>query len=87
MRSQIAIVTQDTILFNDTVANNIIYGQPDCSKEHVCRRRAANAHEFVSQLTDGYDTLIGERRQTLRRSETASLDCPCPGQGLSHPHP
>ena len=74
MRSQIAIVTQDTILFNDTVANNIIYGQPDCSKERMyAAARAANAHEFVSQLTDGYDTLIGEKGVKLSGGQRQRL--------------
>ena len=94
MRSQIAIVTQDTILFNDSVANNIIYGQPDCSKERMyAAARAANAHEFVSQLTDGYDTLIGEKASNSQavRDSVSRLPVPwsrtLPSSSLMRPPP
>ncbi len=61
LRSQMALVTQQTILFNDTVRNNIGYGSQDCSEEEI--RRAADAAfalEFIEQLPDGFDTVIGE---------------------------
>ena len=61
LRSQMALVTQQTILFNDTVRNNIGYGSQDCSDEDV--RRAADAAfalEFIEELPDGFDTIIGE---------------------------
>ncbi|MCW5200035.1 ATP-binding cassette domain-containing protein, partial [Desulfobulbus sp. F1] len=61
LRSQIAIVTQQTILFNDTVRNNIAYGSPNCSEEEV--RQAADAAfalEFIEEFPDGFNTLIGE---------------------------
>lgn len=61
LRSQIAIVTQQTILFNDTVRSNIAYGSPDCSEEDI--RRAADAAfalEFIEDFPDGFDTRIGE---------------------------
>jgi len=61
LRSQIAIVTQFTFLFNDTVRNNIAYGDVGTSIERIeAAARAANAHDFVSELPQGYDTVIGE---------------------------
>ena len=62
LRKLISIVTQDTILFNDTIASNITYGQPDCSKERMyAAARAANAHTFISEQPDSYETVIGEK--------------------------
>ena len=62
LRKMIAIVTQDTILFNDTIASNITYGQPDCSNERMyAAAQAANAHKFVTEQPQGYETVIGEK--------------------------
>jgi subfamily B ATP-binding cassette protein MsbA len=62
LRSQIAIVTQDTVLFNETVRANIAYGRPDLSQADIERAaRMAQAHEFILQLPQGYDTRVGER--------------------------
>jgi subfamily B ATP-binding cassette protein MsbA len=70
LRSQIGIVTQDTVLFNDTVRNNIAYGQPHVSQHLVeAAARAALAHEFISGLPDGYETMIGERGLRLSGGE------------------
>jgi len=61
LRDQIAMVTQQTITFNDTVRANIAYGRRDAGEEEiVAAARRAFAHEFISQLPDGYDTVIGE---------------------------
>ena len=61
LREQIAIVTQEIFLFNDTVANNIAYGLIDCSRERIEQAaRAANAHAFISAMPRGYDSEIGE---------------------------
>ncbi len=61
LRSQIALVSQQTILFNDSVRNNIAYGNTDASLENIiAAARAACAHEFIEELPEGYDTLIGE---------------------------
>ena len=61
LRSLMGFVTQEVILFNDTVRNNIAYGRADADDQHViAAASAANAHEFISALTNGYDTLIGE---------------------------
>jgi subfamily B ATP-binding cassette protein MsbA len=70
LRSQIAIVTQETILFNDTVRNNIAYGQPSVAKERLEEAaRAALAHDFIMALPDGYDSVIGERGMRLSGGE------------------
>jgi ATP-binding cassette, subfamily B, bacterial MsbA len=70
LRSQIAIVTQDTILFNDTVRNNIAYGQPEVPPETVeDAARAALAHDFIMALPEGYDSVIGERGLRLSGGE------------------
>ena len=62
LRSQIGIVSQDVILFDDTVRRNILYGNPQANEEQVvAAAHAAYAHDFVTQLPDGYDTMIGER--------------------------
>jgi len=62
LRRNIGIVTQESILFNDSVRYNIAYGQPDCSeKEIVEAARAAYAHDFIIQLPQRYDSIIGER--------------------------
>jgi subfamily B ATP-binding cassette protein MsbA len=66
LRAQIAIVTQENILFHDTVWNNICYGLSDVSKERVISAaQAALAHDFIQELPSGYDTLIGERGTRL----------------------
>jgi subfamily B ATP-binding cassette protein MsbA len=66
LREQIGIVTQDTVLFDDTIANNISYGKPGASREQVeAAARTAHAHDFISGLPEGYETRIGERGQRL----------------------
>ena len=70
LRALIGIVTQDTILFNDTVRNNIAYGQPHVSKDAViAAATAALAHDFILQMPEGYDTVIGERGLRLSGGE------------------
>jgi ATP-binding cassette, subfamily B, bacterial MsbA len=70
LRAQIGIVTQDTVLFNDTVRNNIAYGQPHVPlKEVEAAARAALAHEFIQALPAGYDEVIGERGIRLSGGE------------------
>jgi ATP-binding cassette, subfamily B, bacterial MsbA len=67
LRSLIGIVSQDTILFNDTVRNNIAYGAAGRYTHHQVEAaaRAANAHGFIIELPDGYDTVLGERGTRL----------------------
>ncbi len=70
LRAQIGIVTQETILFNDTVRNNIAYGQPNVTQPAVVEAaRAALAHDFIRKLPDGYDTVIGEKGLRLSGGE------------------
>ena len=74
LREQIAIVTQETILFNDTVWNNICYGQPSMSEERVhAAARAALAHEFIAGMPEGYQTILGERGQRLSGGQRQRL--------------
>ncbi len=74
LRDQIGIVTQETILFNDSVRNNIRYGRPNASDREVCRAaQAALAHDFIEQLPQGYDTLIGERGVRLSGGQRQRL--------------
>lgn len=66
LRAQIGIVPQETMLFSDTVMHNIRYGRLDASDEEViAAAKAANAHNFILELRNGYDTKIGERGVTL----------------------
>lgn len=74
LRNQIAIVTQEIFLFNDTVANNIAYGNIECPKEEiVAAAKAANAHEFILALPNGYNTEIGEGGLTLSGGQRQRL--------------
>ncbi len=62
LRSMIAIVSQESILFNDTVKNNILFGRPNATNEEVEQAaKIANAHAFIETMENGYDTMIGER--------------------------
>ncbi|MFZ0998611.1 MAG: ABC transporter ATP-binding protein [Candidatus Sulfotelmatobacter sp.] len=70
LREQVGIVTQETVLFNDTVRNNIAYGQPHVAlKEVEAAARAALAHDFIRALPAGYDEVIGERGVRLSGGE------------------
>jgi subfamily B ATP-binding cassette protein MsbA len=74
LRRQIAVVTQDTMLFRDTVANNIAYARPATVRADIERAaRAANAHDFIARMTHGYDTEIGERGMRLSGGERQRL--------------
>jgi subfamily B ATP-binding cassette protein MsbA len=70
LRSQVGVVAQDTVLFNDTVRNNIAYGQPGVPLKAVeAAAHAALAHDFIMDLPSGYDTVIGERGVRLSGGE------------------
>ena len=74
LRAQIGMVTQETILFHDTVRNNIGYGRTDASQADVeAAARAALAHDFIMELPLGYDTTIGERGQRLSGGQRQRL--------------
>jgi subfamily B ATP-binding cassette protein MsbA len=70
VRSQIGVVTQETVLFNDTLRNNIAYGQPGIPQKEVeAAARAALAHDFIADLPAGYETVIGEKGVRLSGGE------------------
>jgi subfamily B ATP-binding cassette protein MsbA len=74
LRSQIGIVTQETVLFDDTIAANIAYGRRDATMAQIeAAARAAHAHEFVAVLDRGYETMIGERGQRLSGGQRQRL--------------
>jgi subfamily B ATP-binding cassette protein MsbA len=85
LRRQLALVTQETVLFNDTVRYNISYGRPDATDEQLHNAaRTALAHDFIIELPGGYDTIIGERgiflsggqRQRLAIARAVLIDAP-----------
>jgi subfamily B ATP-binding cassette protein MsbA len=66
LRSQIGLVTQETVLFDDTIAANIAYGNAEATRDEIeAAAHAAHAHEFITRLDSGYETMIGERGQRL----------------------
>ena len=74
LREQIGVVLQDPFLFNGTVADNIAYGHPAAALEQiVAAAKAANAHDFVMDMPDGYDTLVGERGVRVSGGERQRL--------------
>ena len=74
LRNQIGIVTQEVILFNDTVAGNIAYGKKDTARSKILdAAKIANAHDFIIELPHGYDTVIGERGYMLSGGERQRL--------------
>ncbi|MBL1352006.1 MAG: lipid A export permease/ATP-binding protein MsbA [Zetaproteobacteria bacterium] len=74
LRQHMALVTQDVVLFNDTVRNNIAYGYEDMNQERVENiAKAANAHDFIMKLPDGYDTMVGERGVILSGGQRQRL--------------
>jgi subfamily B ATP-binding cassette protein MsbA len=74
LRREIGIVTQETVLFDDTIGANIAYGTAGASRQTIeAAARAAHAHEFIETLGQGYDTLIGERGQRLSGGQRQRL--------------
>ena len=74
LRSQVAVVLQDTFLFNTSVRDNLLYGKPDATDEELlAATRAAYAHEFITALPGGYDTEIGERGMKLSGGQKQRL--------------
>jgi subfamily B ATP-binding cassette protein MsbA len=85
LRRQIALVTQETVLFNDTVLYNISYGRPDATEADIEKAaRVAFAHDFIMELPAGYATIVGERgiflsggqRQRLAIARAVLVDAP-----------
>jgi subfamily B ATP-binding cassette protein MsbA len=74
LREQTALVTQETMLFDDTIAANIAYGVPGADRARIeAAARAAHAHEFIALLPDGYDARIGERGQRISGGQRQRL--------------
>jgi ABC-type multidrug transport system fused ATPase/permease subunit len=74
LRSQVTVVLQDSFLFNNTVAENLLYGKPDATdKELIAAAKAANAHDFITELPHGYDTEVGERGVKLSGGQKQRL--------------
>lgn len=74
LRKNMGVVTQESILFNDTVFNNISFGKPEASLDEVIEAaKIANAHEFVEKMEDGYETLVGERGAKLSGGQRQRL--------------
>jgi ATP-binding cassette subfamily B protein len=70
VRASVSLVLQESFLFPFSIAENIAYGRPAASREEItAAARAANAHEFIARLPDGYDTVVGERGATLSGGE------------------
>lgn len=74
LRAQIAVVTQETILFNDTIRNNIGLGRPGCAEEEIiAAAKHAHAHDFIMEKPEGYDTVVGERGVVLSGGQRQRL--------------
>src|SRR5205807_3047241 len=74
LRRSVSVIFQETFLFNAIVAENIAYGRPDASRKEIEKcARAAQAHEFIMELEDGYDTVVGERGVTLSGGQKQRL--------------
>ena len=75
LRENIGVVLQDSILFNDTAANNIAYGKPRATRKEIIQAaKSANAHEFILKLPDGYETVVGERGVQLSGGEQQRIN-------------
>ena len=74
LRRQISIIEQDIFLFSRTIAENVAFGHPEATREEIeAAARAAQAHEFITSFSDGYDTVIGERGVTLSGGQRQRL--------------
>jgi subfamily B ATP-binding cassette protein MsbA len=74
LRQQISFVLQETLLFRATVGQNIAYGKPEATTEEIIRAaKAANAHEFIEKMPEGYDTMVGEHGVTLSGGQRQRL--------------
>ena len=79
VRRAVGIVFEDTLLFHDTVAANIAFAEPDADRDSIERAaRLAGAHDFIMELPEAYDTLIGERASRCRAASASAS--PSPGR-------
>jgi ATP-binding cassette subfamily B protein len=70
LRAQIGVVSQETFLFNTTILENLRYGRPDASRDQIiAAAEAAQIHEFIEKLPQGYDTIVGDRGYRLSGGE------------------
>ena len=84
LRGNIGIAMQDVFLFSDTIEGNIAYGNPDCTFEQVqAAAKIANADEFIREMPEGYDTIIGERGVGLSGGQKQR--CACARAIINHP--
>ena len=88
-RKSIGVVSQDTFLFNDTIANNIALGRPDVDNDAmVSAAKQAYAHDFIEMLPQGYETQIGDRGwKSVRWAKTAHSPRPGHSSAPSNPDP
>ena len=87
LREQIAIVTQEPIIFDDTVRANIALGKPDASQAEIeAAARSAAAHDFIAALPEGYETRLGDRGSRLSGGERQT-HCACPSDHQERPDP
>ena len=88
LRARIGLVPQEATLFGGTIRDNIRYGRLEATQDEiVAAARSANAHEFITALPDGYDTLVGDRGPPLRRPAPAGRHRPRDPQGPADPAP
>jgi ATP-binding cassette, subfamily B, bacterial len=74
LRSGMGMVTQETFLFHSTITENLLYSQPEATKDEIVRAcKAAQLHDFISELPEGYDTVVGERGYRLSGGEKQRL--------------
>jgi len=73
LRQQMGVVTQESILFNDTIFNNIAFGMPMSAKRRLFTRPRCHAHNFIMETEKGYQTLIGERGSKLSGGQRQRL--------------
>ena len=79
LRRQIAIVLQDSVLFGTSIRENIAYGRLDATMDEiVAAAKAANAHDFIVELEDGYETVIGEREPPSPGASDSGSPSPAP---------
>lgn len=87
LREQIAIVTQEAILFNDTIRHNIAYGRKDATEEEIAdAARAAYIYDFIQSLPKGFDTGIGELGSRLSGGKATHVYCQGPAEKRAHPY-
>ena len=84
LRDQFSVVLQEPVLFSTTIGENIAYACPDADQERITTAaKAANAHDFIQKLPEGYDTIVGERGMQLSGGERQRIGLARISQGCS----